>query len=496
MRPKRLYLDKAKDKYYYLVNGKKKFIRIPEGISQKQIVKINIGNLEKKPSRRIKKRKKKVEPKIVGKPSLIEGLKSFTLPATSLPYRALSEKIESKDKETEKDIEKIIKKLIEGTKQITPEPETSPVKATPVKATPVKAKSITPISDFWRNVIFESPYKMSPLSSMITGTPESMVVEDVPKKKKSRDTEEESKRIFAQEESKKREAEAEAMEAQEQISKELTELLLKEGEGELSPDDSTLKSNIIDISEMLELKKLDRTFLDIPKNKELRITILDRLRKKLGDDKFIPMKGQNNLRNFYLTIQSNYNFNRIGMGLKDGEGLWNDEIENILKKNIKDTIPVIAIDQIDNLEKVVEPGLKRFGFVVNTAKSSSDGTGENGNSLGHWIGVYINNEDDYPSIEWYDSLALGNPKPTVLSSLKKIARKINPEYYFKLKVNNLQTQPDNSPHCGYHAIKFLDDRYNAISFEEASGYSDFIDKFKPDFSELEKEKIKEFKSYL
>ena len=40
-RPRRIYYDEKRNKYYYLVKGKKKFIRVPVGMSQKQIQKIN-----------------------------------------------------------------------------------------------------------------------------------------------------------------------------------------------------------------------------------------------------------------------------------------------------------------------------------------------------------------------------------------------------------------------------------------------------------------------
>ena len=60
-RPRRLYIN-SKGKYYYIVDGKKKFIKVPEGMSQKQIQTINIKNIIAGPARRLKKRRKKVAP--------------------------------------------------------------------------------------------------------------------------------------------------------------------------------------------------------------------------------------------------------------------------------------------------------------------------------------------------------------------------------------------------------------------------------------------------
>jgi hypothetical protein len=61
-RPRRLYTT-ADGKFYYLIDGKKKFVKAPAGISQKQIAKINIKNIVNAPTaKRIKRRKKRIEP--------------------------------------------------------------------------------------------------------------------------------------------------------------------------------------------------------------------------------------------------------------------------------------------------------------------------------------------------------------------------------------------------------------------------------------------------
>ena len=61
-RPRRLYTNED-GKFYYLIDGKKKFVKAPVGVSQKQIAKINIKNIVNAPApKRIKKRRKKIEP--------------------------------------------------------------------------------------------------------------------------------------------------------------------------------------------------------------------------------------------------------------------------------------------------------------------------------------------------------------------------------------------------------------------------------------------------
>ena len=60
-RPRRLYIN-SKGKYYYIVNGVKKFIKVPQGMSQQQIQNINIKNIIPGPAKRLKRRTKKIVP--------------------------------------------------------------------------------------------------------------------------------------------------------------------------------------------------------------------------------------------------------------------------------------------------------------------------------------------------------------------------------------------------------------------------------------------------
>ena len=53
-RPRRLYTTDD-GKFYYLIDGKKKFVKAPAGISQKQIAKINIKNIVNAPAKMVKK---------------------------------------------------------------------------------------------------------------------------------------------------------------------------------------------------------------------------------------------------------------------------------------------------------------------------------------------------------------------------------------------------------------------------------------------------------
>ncbi|MEY3415827.1 MAG: hypothetical protein RLZZ418_1072, partial [Pseudomonadota bacterium] len=60
-RPRRLYIN-SKGKYYYIIDSKKKFIKVPQGMSQQQIQNINIKNIIPGPAKRLKRRTKKIVP--------------------------------------------------------------------------------------------------------------------------------------------------------------------------------------------------------------------------------------------------------------------------------------------------------------------------------------------------------------------------------------------------------------------------------------------------
>ena len=84
MRPRRLY--KENGKYFYLVNGKRKYIKVPENISDKQMVKINLKTLENLLSKRVKPRKKRQKYKF--EKSIVNGEigKATAISNRDLPY--------------------------------------------------------------------------------------------------------------------------------------------------------------------------------------------------------------------------------------------------------------------------------------------------------------------------------------------------------------------------------------------------------------------------
>lgn len=190
----------------------------------------------------------------------------------------------------------------------------------------------------------------------------------------------------------------------------------------------------------------------------------------------------------------------MGLGEEGDDALYNDEIAKIIKKRVGKVVPVIPSDKVKYLKDYVKKGDKTFAAVINTADSNSDGTGLNGNSLGHWTSVFIDNRDDYPSVEYFDAL-VSSPKKELVVELKKIAKKMNSERMFLYKENRLQRQAKEASTCGWHAAQFIDDRLNGIPFSEATGYDDFINRIGKVDDSADGEKdirkyIKKYKVYI
>jgi len=158
------------------------------------------------------------------------------------------------------------------------------------------------------------------------------------------------------------------------------------------------------------------------------------------------------------------------------DGLYDDEIENILQSKTKRFVPVIMSDEIPSLVKYVNPKTKEFGFVINSTSSKTNGE--------HWRAVFL----DFINCEinYYDSL-VSQPTKQFLKDIKLLIDKVNPSCYMKLKVNLVKTQGDDTQNCGFFAAKFLIDRFKNKPFKEAS----MVDK-----SDIGEYNIEKFKNYL
>ena len=158
-------------------------------------------------------------------------------------------------------------------------------------------------------------------------------------------------------------------------------------------------------------------------------------------------------------------------------GLYNSEIEEIMKGLKHGPVPVITSDKIGMLIDYVKPGMKKFGAIINTNPSTSDGSGQDGYRVGHWRSLFFDNDDDgRVSAEYFDPLVENKITPQLKKVMTKIAKKMNPEDYALIKQNKLKRQMDTTNTCGYHSIKFIDDRYNDVPWSEATGYDDYMKK--------------------
>jgi hypothetical protein len=457
MRPRRLYFDQDKDKYYYIVNSKKKYIRKPKTMSQKQLVKINIKNIigETRP-RRVKRRKykkqiklqKKIVPEL-SKAIVNEGGLPVYLFRENKKFGTLDDFVKSKDKDD-------VKLLTDQFKVPTLVNKAKPPIIEDVTTVPPSLATST--WDLKGSALKEFPQLEKP-----------SVVTPVPKKKP---------------------ADIPFTPADD------TGTVIYDEEGEYPEIDPELE-------DALNILKISGTPYKTPNQR----TKANKLLRQKNTDLFIPkridskdeMKWRDTIVNIAQSIgQGESKGDMEGSG-DSNDGLYNDEIQKILKANIKDFVPVIAKDEVQNMMAYIKPGMKRFGFIINTSDSSSDGSGNDGEPVGHWRAVYINNEDDFPSVEIFDPL-VNEPENTLIEGLRKISKKMNPEKMFKVKINYLQRQNKNTGTCGHHSIKFLEDRYNGIGFSLASGYDDYIEKHKPDHSvdgekDL-KQKIKKYNSFI
>jgi hypothetical protein len=513
-RPRRLYIN-SKGKYYYIIDSKKKFIKVPQGMSQQQIQNINIKNIIPGPAKRLKRRTKKIVPvysKKIAKGEEMEksviktetgGLPTyiFTPQKKFLSLGDLSTK--SDDTSTDKLINLLkgaIPVIAEGAKKLAlPAPEQKFMLGDADKEF---------INDMIEGKLIES---------------EPAVIELIRRETKSKasksDVQKENERIRKEIEDRKASRTGTPF-----TSAPATPLREEEEEGKMPesfsqpsksvPVEEPSKSVPVPSKSKSEYKKLFltqsrlenalgrewvlETFPGGFSSTTLQATGFRKIAKKLGIKADIDNKNKQD-----LIILIKEDLTQKGFGDNGDDGLYNDQIEKIMKKRIKNFVPVVASDKVNDLLQYVNKGDKFFSAVINTEPSESFGR--------HWRCIVIDNRDDYPSAEYFDSLA-ENAKPddALLSVMRKICKRMNPEKYFKFKYNMLRRQSFNTSNCSYHVMKFIEDRHNGVPFENASGWSDYMKRQKGNGYEaiddsqdgevdLEKyqNKIKKlFKSYL
>ena len=462
-RPKRLYVD-SKNRYYYIIDNKKKFIRVPEGMSQKQVQTINIKNIVGDVSaRRMKRRKKRIRPvyskKLVPKDDMIKsGITYQGLPTYFFtPQKSFVDLGNISTRSNDTDINKLIdllkglKPVIDVDKKIKieiPEPERKP-KFTPMKPESKLFETIK--SEYEKSKEFIRKAREAPDLPLPT---DKILLEKLKADEKKRD-----RRLISQ-------------------------LINFEY---INPDERPTTFD--------DWKRIARTNVGVDKEYSNKDSLQNAIRRILRED--LKSIGRNLEEESYMEPPG-------GEGKGGGDdGLYNDQIETIMKKRIKNFVPVVASDKVDELLLHVEPGDKFFAAVVNTEPSESSGR--------HWRCIVIDSRDDFPSVEYFDPLAENKqPEDKLISVMKRICKIMSPEKYCKFKYNKLRRQSFLTSNCGMHVMKFIEDRFNGIPFSEASGYDDYIRRQKGDGYEAPDDSIdgegdlrsyenkikKQFKSYL
>jgi hypothetical protein len=70
------------------------------------------------------------------------------------------------------------------------------------------------------------------------------------------------------------------------------------------------------------------------------------------------------------------------------------------------------------------------------------------------------------------------------------------DVYYKLKINMVKDQKDDTSNCGFYVIKFLDDRFDGKSFKDASMFSKIDFSKVKDNSKQGEKAIEKYKNYI
>jgi hypothetical protein len=131
--------------------------------------------------------------------------------------------------------------------------------------------------------------------------------------------------------------------------------------------------------------------------------------------------------------------------------LWNDQIDQFFKDQPLFT-GTYAVDEIKDIPKQIPQG-----FIINTAKHDKPGE--------HWQGIYITED----SVEFYDSYG-DKPDRSVIRDIKNKLEEWQVPTMMKFKVNNVAGQKDDTDTCGYFAMRFLDERFHGVPFDQVTRF--------------------------
>ena len=490
MRPYRLHYNEKNKKFYYIIDGKPKYIKVPDRISQKQLTKVNI-NFIAPDSFRVKRKRKK--PKVsYSKKFIHNAMKSMPnsigLPQFQFQPTHFVPTVGDKERETENmrlksedllnkqkimDLTKELKykkepKIEEKIVEVDDEPIIHGTKGVP---------SVKNAKEFIRRILRDRA------EERVRGILKKYKDEGEPDLKSSRSHEVFDRPIVSdnlpQSESYPRKEQLPIPNKAKVVSlsrmKEIREER-KKPEVEKAESSTESESSIPSVKPM-ELSELQQAKAGI----QGEINQLNKNPTKENNKKKRELHKE--ITEIEKIIRSMESKEQSGEGIDDG--LFNDEISKILKHEIKGHyVPVISQDEIPTLPQYVKKGQKIFGAVINTNPSDSDGSGDDGYRKGHWVGVIIDARDSFGSCEYFDSLVQDPPSPELINVLRYICKMMSPDKMVKFKMNKIVRQKSNTSSCGIHVAKFIEDRFSGIPFSEASGY----DHWKKSHSDSDKDK--------
>ena len=141
-----------------------------------------------------------------------------------------------------------------------------------------------------------------------------------------------------------------------------------------------------------------------------------------------------------------------GSGKKQAlSALWNYQIDAFFKNEPKFT-GTYSIDEIKDIPKQIPQG-----FIINTAPSNKPGE--------HWVACYISED----SIEYYDPFGEKPPAEFIKQIKQKLENREVP-HMMKMKINTIKGQNDDTDHCGYFCLRFLQERFEGTPFKDATRF--------------------------
>ena len=174
---------------------------------------------------------------------------------------------------------------------------------------------------------------------------------------------------------------------------------------------------------------------------EILPIILDEQKKKLNN------------RNIKDVLNKIWNI--TGEGKYKSDGLWNYQIDKIMKpfKYYLKAIPESYLEEM--IDYIYKNNIIKGSFILNINK--------------HWVSIYWDLRDEFV-VEYYDPFG-DEPKKNIIKAFKDLVLKFNIDVFVKFKINKVQQQDVNSSNCGWFAMYFLIMRYNGYEFKYITKFS-------------------------